>query len=103
MPWSPPKCWPDCSVWRGRKGCARCRISRRCRPAGLAAAGPSRRPCRCRPESPGLPIEVSPMRALLAVGMALLGAGSLEAQQALPEPAIEDNSFLIEEAYNQEP
>jgi hypothetical protein len=42
------------------------------------------------------------MRAQLAVGLALLGAGSLEAQKVLPEPAIEDNSFLIEEAYNQE-
>ncbi|MFL5494276.1 MAG: transporter [Gemmatimonadales bacterium] len=43
------------------------------------------------------------MRLRLAVGLALLGAGSLAAQNPLPEPAIEDNSFLIEEAYNQEP
>ena len=42
------------------------------------------------------------MRAHLVVALALLGAGSLEAQKPLPEPAIEDNSFLIEEAYNQE-
>jgi hypothetical protein len=43
------------------------------------------------------------MKAQLVVGLALLGAGSLEAQKPLPEPAIEDNSFLIEEAYNQDP
>jgi hypothetical protein len=43
------------------------------------------------------------MRATFVVALALLGAGSLEAQKPLPEPAIEDNSFLIEEAYNQEP
>ena len=43
------------------------------------------------------------MRAQLAVALALLGAGPLEAQTALPAPAIADNSFLIEEAYNQEP
>jgi hypothetical protein len=43
------------------------------------------------------------MRAHLAVALTLLGAGTLEAQKPLPEPAIEDNSFLIEEAYNQEP
>jgi len=42
------------------------------------------------------------MWAHLVVALALLGAGSLEAQKPLPEPAIEDNSFLIEEAYNQE-
>jgi hypothetical protein len=43
------------------------------------------------------------MRAKLAVVLALLGAGRLEAQRPLPRPGIEDNSFLIEEAYNQEP
>jgi hypothetical protein len=43
------------------------------------------------------------MRAQLAVALALLGAGSLEAQKPLPQPAIEDNSFLIEEGYNQDP
>ncbi len=43
------------------------------------------------------------MRAYLAVALASLGAGPLAAQSPLPEPAIEDNSFLIEEAYNQEP
>jgi hypothetical protein len=42
------------------------------------------------------------MRTQLAVALALLGAGHLEAQTPLPAPAIEDNSFLIEEAYNQE-
>jgi hypothetical protein len=42
------------------------------------------------------------MRASLIVALASLGLGSLEAQSALPDPAIEDNSFLIEEAYNQE-
>jgi hypothetical protein len=43
------------------------------------------------------------MRTQLAVALALLGAGHMEAQTPLPAPAIEDNSFLIEEAYNQEP
>ena len=43
------------------------------------------------------------MRAQLAVALALLGARPLEAQTTLPAPAIADNSFLIEEAYNQEP
>lgn len=43
------------------------------------------------------------MSLRLVTGLALLGVGALEAQNPLPEPAIEDNSFLIEEAYNQEP
>jgi hypothetical protein len=43
------------------------------------------------------------MRAQLAVALALLGTGPLKAQTPLPAPAIEDNSFLIEEAYNQDP
>jgi hypothetical protein len=43
------------------------------------------------------------MRAHLAVALALIGAAPLEAQEPLPQPAIEDNSFLIEEAYNQDP
>ena len=43
------------------------------------------------------------MRAQLVLALALSGVGPLRAQQVLPEPAIEDNSFLIEEAYNQEP
>src|SRR6266496_4419710 len=93
MPWSPPRCWPDCFVWRGKRECARCRTSRRCRPGGLAAAEPSRRCCLCLRE----------MRAQLVVGLVLFLAGSLEAQKPLPDPAIEDNSFLIEEAYNQDP
>src|SRR6266536_1890395 len=43
------------------------------------------------------------MRAQLAVALELLGTGPLKAQTPLPAPAIEDNSFLIEEAYNQDP
>jgi hypothetical protein len=43
------------------------------------------------------------MRAQLAIALAWLGAGPLAAQEPLPGAAIEDNSFLIEEAYNQEP
>ncbi|HEX3232840.1 MAG TPA: hypothetical protein VHR41_01495 [Gemmatimonadales bacterium] len=42
------------------------------------------------------------MRAALALALMALGSGSLRAQSQLPEAAIEDNSFLIEEAYNQE-
>jgi hypothetical protein len=43
------------------------------------------------------------MRAFLAIALFSLPLASLRAQSPLPEPAIEDNSFLIEEAYNQEP
>jgi hypothetical protein len=43
------------------------------------------------------------MRTFLGLTLMAFGPASLGAQSQLPEPAIEDNSFLIEEAYNQEP
>lgn len=44
------------------------------------------------------------LRGLLTAAMFVVGSGSLAAQEKDPRPAagVQDNSFLIEEAYNQE-